>query len=166
MTTQEKIEVMQAYESGEQIQIANADKNEWGDIEDPSWNWGMYKYRIKPKKSKFKADDILVRLRHGCAPLRRCDIYRIIETTDKITAENGNGIEVQFDYDDLDVDFVKADDVLWYWEYQDVSGEWEMTNARYAKSDLSNGVLGPNERETAIPLYALGFRLPRKKDEK
>ena len=166
MTTQEKIEVMQAYESGEQIQIANADKNEWGDIEDPSWNWGMYKYRIKPKKSKFKADDILVRLRHGCAPLRRCDIYRIIETTDKITAENGNGIEVQFDYDDLDVDFVKADDFLWYWEYQDVSGEWEMTNARYAKSDLSNGVLGPNERETAIPLYALGFRLPRKKDEK
>ena len=38
MTTQEKIEVMQAYERGEQIQISNADKNEWGDIEDPSWN--------------------------------------------------------------------------------------------------------------------------------
>ena len=162
MTTKEMIEVMQAYDRGEQIQIANAENNEWGDIEDPSWNWVMYKYRIKPQKSKFKVDDILVRLRHECTPLRRCDIYRIIETTDKITAENGNGIEVQFDYDDLDVDFVKSDDVLWYWEYQNVSGEWEMTNARYTKSDLSKEVLGPNERETATPLYALGFRLTNK----
>lgn len=33
------------------------------------------------------------------------------------------------------------------------------------KSDLNNEVLGPNERETAMPLYALGFRLPREKDE-
>ena len=62
-------------------------------------------------------------------------------------------------------DFINTNDVLWYWEYQDVDGEWKMTDARYTKSDLSNEVLGPNERETATPIYALGFRLPREKDE-
>lgn len=163
MMTKEKIEVMQAYESGEQIQISNADKNEWGDIEDPSWNWVMYKYRIKPQKSKFKADEILVRLTHECTPLRRCDIYRIIETTDKITAENVNGIQVQFDYDDLDVDFVKADDVLWYWEYQDADDRWEKSDYRATRAEIEK----LSNFHNFAPLYALGFRLSQNlKDEK
>lgn len=155
MNTDEMIEVMQAYARGEQIQIANADKNEWGDIEDPSWNWVMYKYRIKPKKSKFKADEILVRLTHECTPLRRCDIYRIIETTDKITVENRNGIKVQFDYDDLDVDFVKADDVLWYWEFK-MSDGWHISQTRMTRAQ-AQAFVGDNVE--IAPLYALGFRI-------
>jgi hypothetical protein len=155
MNTDEMIEVMQSYARGEQIQIANADKNEWGDIEDPSWNWVMYKYRIKPKKSKFKADEILVRLTHECTPLRRCDIYRIIETTDKITVENRNGIKVQFDYDDLDVDFVKADDVLWYWEFK-MSDGWHISQTRMTRAQ-AQAFVGDNVE--IAPLYALGFRI-------
>lgn len=107
MTTQEMVEVMQAYTRGEAIEFCDLDRPDiWFDVEDvPQWAWDLNSYRVKPKPSE----------------------------------------------------------KLWYWEYQDVDGEWEMTNARYTKSDLSNEVLGPNERETAIPLYALGFRL---KDEK
>lgn len=63
-TTKEKIEVMQAYERGEQIQINNSN-NMWEDIETPIWDWVNCNYRVKPKKldeaieSNFKDGDIL-----------------------------------------------------------------------------------------------------------
>ena len=55
-TTKEKIEIMQAYERGEQIQIYDSIHNEWKDIKIPSWDWMSSDYRIK---SKFKDGDIL-----------------------------------------------------------------------------------------------------------
>lgn len=51
MTTQEKIDVMQAYLDGKPIQIRNrAVVSEWTDLEvkEPSWNWNTYVYRVKP----------------------------------------------------------------------------------------------------------------------
>ena len=150
MTTQEMIEVMQAYERGEEIEKCLVDcEDRWVPATSPSWNWAQTSYRVKPKEPKFKDGDEVVR--KGFAGYSRpADIWHV----GSIAME---GVNLS--------DFIKADDVLWYWEYQDVSGEWKMTGARYTKSDLSKEVLGPNERETAIPLYALGFRLPREKDE-
>ena len=93
--------------------------------------------------------------------LYRGDIFRVILIDGEYVAKDEMGFRCTGEYEHFERIFIKADDVLWYWEYQNVSSEWEMTNARYTKSDLSKEVLGPNERETAIPLYALGFRLPR-----
>ena len=65
-TIREKIEIMQAYERGEQIQIYDSIHNEWKDIKTPSWDWMISDYRIKSKKldalivlKKFKDGDIL-----------------------------------------------------------------------------------------------------------
>ena len=153
MTTKEMIEVMQAYEKGEEIEmrLADCEDDRWAPTASPLWNWDNFEYRIKPKEPKFKDGDEVVRKGFaGCS--RPADIWHVGSI-----AMDGMNLG----------DFIKADDALWYWEYQNVSGEWEMTNARYTKSDLSEEVLGPNERETAIPLYALGFRLPQDlKDEK
>ena len=56
-TTKEKIEIMQAYERGEQIQIYYPDTDEWEDVESTLlWDWVNFDYRIK---SKFKDGDIL-----------------------------------------------------------------------------------------------------------
>ena len=55
-TTKEKIEIMQAYERGEQIQIYDSIHNEWKDIKIPSWDWMTSDYRVK---SKFHDGDIL-----------------------------------------------------------------------------------------------------------
>lgn len=168
MTTKEMIEVMQAYERGEEIEFRLADcEDRWAPTISPLWNWEKFEYRIKPKETKFRVGDVLVRLEREGEPLGRGDIYRIVKITGSFILATLDDIKIKFDAEDLDIDFVKADDVLWYWEYQNVSGEWEMTNARYTKSDLSNEVLGPNERETATPIYALGFRLPQNlKEEK
>ena len=48
-TTKEMIEVMQAYERGEQIQILDINCF-WEDTEHPYWNWAQCDYRVKPKK--------------------------------------------------------------------------------------------------------------------
>lgn len=151
MTTQEMIEVMQAYDRGKEIEFRLADcEDRWVPATSPSWNWAQTSYRVKPKEPKFKDGDEVVR-KSFAGYSRPADIWHV-------GSLGMDGMNLG--------DFIKADDVLWYWEYQNVSGEWEMTNARYAKSDLSKEVLGPNERETAIPLYALGFRLPQDlKDE-
>ena len=65
-TTKEKIEIMQAYERGEQIQVYNYTFKEWQNTgEAPLWDWVTFDYRIKPKtldeiiKSEFKDGDIL-----------------------------------------------------------------------------------------------------------
>ena len=49
-TTKEMIEVMQAYDRGEQIQILDI-SGIWEDRECPFWNWSSCDYRVKPKKS-------------------------------------------------------------------------------------------------------------------
>lgn len=50
MTLREKIEVMQAFERGEEIEINYANPEKWTDIASPGWSWGAYNYRVKPKK--------------------------------------------------------------------------------------------------------------------
>ena len=49
MTLREKIEVMEAFERGEEIEASLLEYNIWEDETDPSWNWTYYEYRIKPK---------------------------------------------------------------------------------------------------------------------
>lgn len=54
MTTQEKMEIMQAYQNGRQIQqrstITNStEMSEWQDCEgEPIWAWTLIEYRIRP----------------------------------------------------------------------------------------------------------------------
>ena len=163
MTTKEMIEVMQAYERGEEIEMRLADcEDRWAPAISPYWNWARISYRIKPKETKFKVGDVLVRILDEAMPLFLDDIFYIVSIGEEYRIQDRRGDELSDTYENIKYAYIKADDVLWYWEYQDVSGEWEMTSARYTKSDLSKEVLGPNERETAMPLYALGFRLPEK----
>ena len=53
-TTKEKIEIMQAYEKGAQIQEKEIVDDveyysKWEDVENPLWNFENYDYRVKPK---------------------------------------------------------------------------------------------------------------------
>lgn len=83
-TTKEMIEVMQAYENGEQIQILDIN-GIWEDKEYPYWNWAKCDYRVKPKFVPFEtAEEFLAAQReHGdglistyfVEPLKLNDIY-------------------------------------------------------------------------------------------
>ena len=54
MTTQEKIEVMQGFVDGKQIEFTEVERDNWReypqDLIAPSWNWERNNYRIKPEK--------------------------------------------------------------------------------------------------------------------
>ena len=54
-TTKEMIEVMQAYDRGEQVQLLNIDGN-WLDKDNPAWNWAKCDYRVKLKKKYIPFD--------------------------------------------------------------------------------------------------------------
>ena len=49
MTTKEMIEVMQAYDRGEQIERRDRCGNNWFLAPVPSWDWIQYEYQVKPK---------------------------------------------------------------------------------------------------------------------
>lgn len=49
MTTKEMIEVMQAYDRGEQIERRDRCGNNWFLAPVPSWDWVQYEYRVKSK---------------------------------------------------------------------------------------------------------------------
>ena len=47
-TIKEMIDIMLAFDRGEQIQILD-NRGIWEDIRQPSWNWAGCDYRVKPK---------------------------------------------------------------------------------------------------------------------
>ena len=53
-TIKEMIEVMQAYDRGEQIEACY--DGVWVDIYIPEWSWGLRDYRVKPKKKYIPFD--------------------------------------------------------------------------------------------------------------
>ena len=48
MTAKEMVEIMLAYERGEQIEISDK-TGKWYESREPLWNWEEYNYRVKPK---------------------------------------------------------------------------------------------------------------------
>jgi len=50
MTLREKIEVMEAFERGEEIEGSwDTLGTDWAELRDPSWDFSSHCYRIKPK---------------------------------------------------------------------------------------------------------------------
>ena len=48
--TKAKIEVMQAFEDGKDIELHNgSNTGHWSGISDPSWDWPNFIYRVKPE---------------------------------------------------------------------------------------------------------------------
>ena len=48
MSTEDKIAVMQAFEDGKDLEVANKGEERWVSTVMPIWNWVAYNYRIKP----------------------------------------------------------------------------------------------------------------------
>lgn len=167
MTTREMIEVMQAYERGERIENRNhneMDEKDWRYTREPQWDWRFKEYRVSlPLTTKSRVGNVVVRRIHANQPLTRSDIYHIIERTGRFVLETDTELKIRVTIEELENDFVDADDVLWYWEYQDEAGDWHMLDRRCNKEGLN--MLEFHEQASAKPLYALGFRLPREKDE-
>lgn len=107
MTTKEMIEIMQAYDRGEQIEFISKDLRSSADwitmTQEPYWNWAEFDYRIKPKQSyrPYKnADEFLqAQKEHGIWLVsKRVSSYvmpvKLISQTIEICAINVKGVFV------------------------------------------------------------------------
>jgi len=57
ISTREKIEVMQAFADGKDIQMkSNVPYSKWQIILSPNWNWFETKYRVKPEEENIDKD--------------------------------------------------------------------------------------------------------------
>lgn len=52
MTLREKIECMEAFERGEEVEHRDRLNDMWFASNFPAWNWKEFEYRIKPKPKK------------------------------------------------------------------------------------------------------------------
>ncbi|QCD52844.1 hypothetical protein [Campylobacter sp. RM16192] len=178
MTTREMIEVMEAFERGEEIQYARKGSEDWFVLHTGMWHWDDYDYRIKPKRKKRHPEGVsfVYRREAGISnpkilvitsvetPVIKANkkpyeqdeaIYILtgIKTTDK------NAVVIM-DEDNLEKELIRVDDCLWYWEYQTIDGDWRKLDYRYA-TEQAQAVMTLSQQKTLAPLYALGFRLPK-----
>ena len=64
-TTQEMIELMQAYVNGETIEFKLKSSEDWMRVDDPSWDWIDCDYRVKAKHEFKDSDVIAVKVLHS-----------------------------------------------------------------------------------------------------
>ena len=81
-TTKEMIEVMQAYDRGEQIQVLDINYF-WEDTDTPYWNWAACDYRVKPKKKYVQFDTA-----EEFFAAQRAHGYRLISTDDGVLTDD------------------------------------------------------------------------------
>jgi hypothetical protein len=139
MTTEEMIEVMQAYTKGEAIEVSDKGTNDWSEIKHPLWDWNSFEYRVRPAK-KVTIDK---NLNKHFISKQLGNIAELIDT--KIFLYEGK--------------YISVDDVLWYWEFK-MSDGWHISQTRMTRAQAQAFV---GESVEIAPLYALGFRI---KDEK
>ncbi len=126
MTTKEMIEVMQAYERGEQIEYReNPDRyhnlDEWEYADAPVWDWYSYEYRIKPQPAyrpyKDAAEFLAAQKEHGMylRPKDEASRYELPTSIDDekvvfiLPTNTSNAYAVCYHYDNLLKDKVWQD---------------------------------------------------------
>ena len=159
MNTDKMIEVMQAYTRGEAIEVSDKGANDWSEIKHPLWDWSSFEYRVRPKNRKFEKGDKVI---EKDAQMLMLDENNGYIWTVKGYTEDG-GIEFKggaiIPEHQVCEEYVKIDDALWYWEYQDTDGHWEKSDYRATRAEIEK----LSNFHNFAPLYGLGFRV---KDEK
>ncbi|OCR93837.1 hypothetical protein [Campylobacter fetus] len=162
MTTKEMINVMEAFERGEEVQWVNAkefnedDKTPWRDTKIPAWDWDMNMYRIKPTgrpklEPKFKVGDKIIN-KDYCEgeAITTHFIREINETIGDMYYFYGNGRAF---IDQTDRYCININDCLWYFEYCDTAGVWRISTTRHKIEQFFG--------KSSTPIYELGARLPK-----
>ena len=121
-TTKGMIEVMQAYDRGEQVQLLNIDGN-WEDKDNPAWNWAKCDYRVKPKKIYVPfetAEEFLAaQMAHGGDALITITEDGVLKKHDISVSLDGS---VYDHIDDGDVDYIGEFEDLLFEDYKFADG--------------------------------------------
>lgn len=171
MTSQEKLNIMQAYLDGASVQFRFKCDNlaAWtNQIGEPDWNWCHKDYRITPKENieaKYSIGDILVK-KSDEGISYAYDLYRIDGITDegywfsvRNPSVNTKWIKCSLavEIEEIETDYILMDDCFWYWENTSIDRYFKYSH-RWTKKELKPRL---PTNSIIVPLYALGFRLPK-----
>ena len=119
-TTKEMIEIMQAYERGEQIECFN--DGQWKDVNNPIWDWLHNDYRVKNKVYVpfDTAEEFLAAQRaHGCDALITITEDGVLKKHDISVSLDGS---VYDHIDDGDIDYIGEFEDLLFEDYKFADG--------------------------------------------
>lgn len=93
MTLREKIEVMEAFERGEEIEHSYiCSTRGWDYVNDPSWSFKDYDYRVKPKPKK------IVTIEKWLCSITK-DSYYVIEGTKEFISGRSEKVKLLDTYE-------------------------------------------------------------------
>ena len=119
-TTKEMIEVMQAYDRGEQIECF--DTRKWKDVNNPIWDWLHNDYRVKQKKYvPFDTEEefLAAQRAHGGDALITITEDGVLKKHDISVSLDGS---VYDHIDDGDVDYIGEFEDLLFEDYKFADG--------------------------------------------
>ena len=168
MTLEEKIEVIRAYAEGKAVEVYDKYSNAWYPKLRDFWDFEEQKYRIKPNETtKFKVGDVL--LYKGDEGFANPDRYEVLAIKEGMYELSEAVDRFQGDVEDL---FVNENDVLWYFEWKDTSGNITASRNVYLDAkvidSLSIRLTIPEAKKlvensktlvACYPLCSLGFKL-------
>lgn len=157
MTLEEKIEVIRAYDEGKEVEVYTPYIAYWKPLKDDIWNFEIYQYRIKPKRTfKFKVNDNLVY--RGDAAKPSPTIYTVMHVDDTgYTLNNG---EFEKSPEIIEKEFINVRDALWYFEiYDHVTKKYYMGSTRMTMAKMDEEFGANHYTLSWQPMYSLGFKL-------
>lgn len=117
--TQEKIQIMQAFLNGKEIEYKRDGDDFWITTQNPLWDWEYYDYRvIEAQKPKFKIGDEIVCRAQAEMPIHTTMTITAIADYEYILECNYIGqssFKSSITFSDAK-EHLLADEVLWYWE--------------------------------------------------
>ncbi len=170
-SVKQQIKIMQAFIDGKDVQFREKGdtRDDWSDHTDDGWNFDFFEYRIKPdfkpKTCRFKTGDMVFKRSFEGKSIAKKGGTLI---TEEMIYNYEKGKSFYQPGNDLNEDYFLEDELLWYWEYIDISGVWCHTIMRETKQDFIDFLRGrahPGSMiKRIVPLYMLGFRIPNNKN--
>nr|DAU39328.1 MAG TPA: hypothetical protein [Caudoviricetes sp.] len=161
----EKVAILEAMEQGMDIQYSTTDgeTDEWEDLKTTELDFSLYTYRVKsddkPKSNpdaKFKAGDKLVNIAdEGTFDPSIVTVSDFSSTGEYQWKEVYNRTPINV----IDTNYVSIDDVYW-WHYIYYHKEDRYT---LAPTMMKLGEAKDRSNETYHPMFSMGFRIPRGK---
>ena len=159
-TLKEKIAILEAMEKGLTIQYSDTDgeTDEWWDLETSELDFAMYTYRVKPNSNpdaRFKIGDKVVHIAdEGKLRPFVSTIKGFTSNGEYLLGEVGNRSPVEA----IDANYINVKDAYWFHlVYDEESDKYSLTAGMYKTSELK-----PCAKEEYIPMFEMGFRIPRK----
>lgn len=160
MTLKEKIAILEAMEKGLTIQYSETDgeTDDWEDLLTSELDFSMYEYRVKPEgnpDARFGIGDQVVHIAaEGTLNPQIFTVKGFTKDGEYTWEESSNKSDVEA----IDVNYINIKDVYWFQliHYRNTD-RYSLMPTMVKLDEIES-----TTKEECIPVFEMGFRIPRK----